>query len=136
MTSKSKQVAGGHTPGPWTTDLYDSPGFNGIPIFGRITDPTDGYVMCPRIVTVETSYACRPPAVSPMSREEAEANARLITAAPELLSTLDQLAKACERGAFDLEDAELHANNVILYADIAPLLRQAAEVISKARAGK
>ena len=72
-----------HTPGPWETH-QQAEGYNSL----RVCKPTeDGE--CRSIADAE---------ILRMPREEAEANARLIAAAPALLEALEAVAKLLDQG--------------------------------------
>lgn len=70
-----------HTPGPWTHDP-------------EVTDP-DTLNTAPEVSAKlpngDTRYICRMFGTAPQVIEESQANARLIAAAPELLTTLQDI---------------------------------------------
>lgn len=97
-----------HTPGPWTT--------NGAEVFGAdgfaVCDPRQGPHLHANYDSDRGHWGSTPGASIERSEEEEEANARLIAAAPDLLSALRRLVKAQEpfreikgRSLFDLSHA-------------------------------
>jgi hypothetical protein len=79
-----------HTPGPWLIQQGDEWADGIVTLHGHNEDGT------PMYWTV-ASYNRR--------RDEAEANARLIAAAPEMLETLKAMAEGCSVPADDVQRA-------------------------------
>ena len=77
-----------HTPGPWTETACEVQAPDGTPICEMFSRPEDSGVNYP--------YA-----------PEADANSRLICAAPDLLAALERIASEgwTERGAFSVQIA-------------------------------
>ena len=92
---------GKHTPGPWTENACEVQAPDGTPVCEMFSRPEDSGINYP--------YA-----------PEADANSRLICAAPDLLAALESLHDACEHWE-DQED---------------PVLKSAREAIAKARGGE
>lgn len=97
-----------HTPGPWHArgQRVEGPLSSGLAFCGEST-----------VVGVNGTYS--------IGRREAEANARLIAAAPDLLAALERLVATLER-----QVASPHL------AERASPLAQAKEAINKATGGK
>ena len=75
---------GAHTPGPWVID----------PCWDILGNTDDGNGMVCQITT------------DAVPRDEAEANARLIAAAPELLEALREATSALKGNGYGVEDLE------------------------------
>ena len=93
---------GKHTPGPWTENACEVQAPDGSPICETLARPEDRDKW------------------RPVNGGVADANSRLICAAPDLLAALESLHDACEYWE-DQED---------------PVLKSAREAIAKARGGE
>lgn len=87
-----------HTPGPW--QFGEARGQR--PAWERIVAVEDGRTIC----TVMQHLPLGPPDATPASQGEAEANARLIAAAPDLLAALRPFAKLADEA--DTHKRDLH----------------------------
>lgn len=80
-----------HTPGPWRT--YSARGSDGEHCYWGI-DPEGDYRG-----TIGSSHDAEH--IGGITKEESEANARLIAAAPELLEALDEMTAICAACTFE-----------------------------------
>ena len=105
----------GHTPGPWRID----------PKFWRDIQSEDGLEIC----TVDADGCSASHFASP-PQKEAEANSRMIAAAPDLLAALEAAFKALDAIGDEMTVGERYANARQYLIDSLPLARAA---IAKAR---
>lgn len=109
-----------HTPGPWYTQPWPHQGYMGVSSLGWYSN----YVI-DTMIRIYPRYSHQD-GVTPPAVDEAEANARLIAAAPELLEALQDLVLHLDNvrslllvkyaTASGKSDAYLHAQAVIAKA--------------------
>lgn len=101
-----------HTPGPWSQDPNELADVRG----------PDGKDVAVAVCKQMTGLTFNPETISPESRVQANANARLIAAAPELLEALENI----------LDDIGPHMVISPLTGSQLVILRRGREAVSKA----